>query len=438
MAFGFGRKKEGEDAGAGGKFRHNRAAYAREDVDDSKRGRPSVSLQSYATLRGMRFRDSIRLGAFMSASPIWKEYVFNAMDGALPSGRYGLIEHELDEQALDQDGFQQAGGYYSVRTTWRNPDDWKAFLTYGALGGQKEVPNEPFAGNSGWLPATAVSIRVPQTRLIAPLDVRRKGNFPRFGVRDLGELGAPGFRATGVDKDAASEATVGEALGAGAGAALGECPYPYVRLEVGYGLVTLRRNGFAPEEEIKTLVDRAERIAEAFAGACGRLARPQAFDLPVPPAEPGPELSRKQRALAEIADMGISQAAERIAAEMGLEVEDPARFQQAFPDVVMPGTARLVCRGTLPGTAVIGRIVYTAQGRRAGSTIRGGVLLPAASSAPKMPLGGEPVEATNMYGDLAGDIAVFWDRGRVSGQLGAVDLLRRALATAAELRIAST
>ena len=433
MALGFGKRKEGE----GGRFRHNRAAYAREDVDDSKRGRPSFDLAAYATRRGMRFRDSVRMGAFMSASPIWPDYVFNAMDGALPSGRYGLIEHELDQQAIDQDGFDQGGSYYSVRTTYRNPDDWKAFLTSGLIGGQKETPNEPFAGNHAWLPASSVSVRVPEVNAIGPLDVRRKVNYPRFGVTDLGDFGLSGFRTTGLEKEDPNREVVADAISRGAGAALAACQSPYLRLEVGYGVVTLRRNGFASEEELGELVANAERIAAAFADACLRRCAPQAFDAAVPAAAPGPELSKKERAFAEIVDGGLTQAGARIAAELGLEVEDPVNYHRAFPRVPMPGRARIVARGTLPGTSTVGRVVYTSQGRRAGKTMRGGVLLPATADAPDLALGGEVVEATNMYGETADGIAALWDRGRVSGQLGSADLVRRALATARELGIAA-
>jgi len=432
VALGFGNRKQGD----GERFRHNRAAYAREDVGDSKRGRPDFDLAGYANHRGMRFRGSIRMGAFMSASPIWPDYVFNAMDGALPSGRYGLIEHELDQQAIDQDGFDQGGGYHSVRTTYRNPEDWKSFLTYGLAGGTKETPNEPFAGNYAWLPASAVSIRVPEVNVIRPLDVRRKANYPRFGVTDLADFGLSGFRTTGLEKEDPNREVVADALSRGAGAALAACQFPYLRLEIGYGLVTLRRNGFATEEELGELVASAERTASAFADACLRRAEPQRFDAAVPAPAPGPELSKKEAALAEIVDGGLTQAGERIAAELGLEVEDPGNYHRAFMGVPMPGRARIVCRGTLPGTSAVGRLVYTSQGRRAGSTMRAGVLLEAAADA-STELGGEVVDATSMYGEVADGIAACWDQGRVSGRPDAASQVERALATARELGIAA-
>lgn len=418
----------------GSEFRHSRAAYAREDVADSKRGRPDFDLERLAGFRGMRFRGSIRMGTFMSATPIWPEYVFNAMDGALPSGRYGLIEHELDEQPIDQDGIDQSGSYHSVRTTYRNPQSTLAFLTSGLFGSEKKVPNEAFAGNYAWLPASAASVRVPEVNLIAPLDVRRN-NMPRFGTTDLGEFGVPGYRATGLD-GAADREVAAAAFGGGAGEALGDISHPYVRLEVGYGVVTLRRNGFADEDEIGDLADRADRIAAGFATACGRLASPQPFSDPIPDPPPGPELSKRERQLREIARAEVDQAAAGMAARFGLSVEDPAGYHRAFPKLPLPGAARIVLRGTLPGTGASGRIVYTVQGRRAGGKLRGGVLLPAPAGAAEQPLGGAGVEATKMYAEIVDGIVAVWDRGRVAAP-DAGDLVRRAVSTLRELGLDS-
>lgn len=419
-------------------FRHNRAAYAREDVADSKRGYPEADLSSFASRRGMRFRGSQKLGAFMSASPVWTDYVFNAMDGALPSGRYGLIEHELDRQAIDQDNFEQGGTYHSVRTTWKDPQGWISFATSGLLGGKKKMPNEPFAGNFGWLPASAVYVRVPETNMLGAIDIRRNGNFPRFGVKDLGDFGAPGFRATGLDDDGwpANLAIAAEALAGDAGQALLGCASEYVRIEIGYGVVAFRCNGFLSEEGIKDLVSRAEAVAGAFADACNRAAVPQAFERAVPQAAPGPELSKKRRDLAAIADGGMTQAAARVASELGLEAEDPKSYTRAFPFVPVPGRARSASRGTLPGTSLAGRVIYTTQGHRSGSSVRAAVLMPASPDAPELPIGGELVEATGMYGEVANGVAAVWDRGRIDGRLESHTLLERALQTSRDLRIA--
>jgi hypothetical protein len=427
------RNKDGSE-----RAKHGRAAYAREDVEDSKRGRPAVDLSAAAAARGLRFRGPIRMGAFMSATPIWPDYVFNAMDGRLPRGRYGLFEHELDEVPVGQDGIDEAGSFYGVRSTYRSRESVGSFLTYGLLGSEKAEPNEPFAANAVWIPASSVAVRAPETNVLGSFDIRRKGNLPRWGVQDLGELGLPGFRGAGTDSPEVDRDVLAEALAGRAGDALRECAYPYLRLEVGFGVVSLRRNGFAPEPEIDELIERAERIAEGLTAACGKLLRPQSLDAPLPPpAGPDPGLSKKQRQLAEIMDGNASGAAERIAGELGMEVEDPRAYHRAFPEVPMPGRARIVLRGSLPGTSAPARLLYTGQGSRAGMTLRGGVLLPAAADPPELPLGGDVVEETGMYGEVVGGIAAIWDRRRVNGRLEAADLAQRALRTAAELKIAA-
>ena len=434
MALGFGKKKnkDGTD-----RFPHGRASYAKEDIEDARRGRPDVDLAGSAAARGLRFRGSTRMSAFMSATPIWPDYVFNAMDGELANGRYGLLEHELDQIGTSQDSLDEGGTFYDTSYTWRNRESVGHFLSYGLIGDEGTEPNEPFKANAVWLPATAVTIRVPETCALGSFEIRRRDNLARFTSEDLDDLGLPGFRALGTKRHDVDAAVLIDAFGGRAGDALRECAYTYLRVEVGYGAVTLRRNGYVRSDaDLDELLDRASRIAEGLAAACGKLSRPQSFDAPLPPADAGPELSKKQRALAEIADQGVTQAGERIASELAMTPEDPRNFHRAFPAVPMPGRARLVLFGPLPGSSVTARIVYTTQGIRSGSTLRGGVVLPALAAAPAGPLGGTVVESTGMYGEAVGGIAAVWDRKRVRGRLEAADLAQRALVTARELGIA--
>jgi hypothetical protein len=48
---------------------HSHAAYAREDVEDAKRGEPSFSLDRWATDRGLEFVGQALPGSFGSVSP---------------------------------------------------------------------------------------------------------------------------------------------------------------------------------------------------------------------------------------------------------------------------------------------------------------------------------------------------------------------------------
>jgi hypothetical protein len=427
-----GRNKDGEE-----RAKHGRAAYDREDVADAKRGRPAEDLGPAARARGLRFRGSIRMGAFMAATPIWPDYVFNAMDGQLRGGHYGLFEHELDQVPVDQEGIAANGSFHAVRSTYRSRESIGSFLTSGLLGSEKAEPNEPFAANAVWIPATSVAVRSPETNALGRFEIRRKANLPRFGHEDLGALGLSGFRGLGTDSPEVDREALAAALAGDAGEVLRGCSYPYLRLEVGYGLVSLLRNGFVPESEMDDLIAAAERIASAVTAACRPLLEPRRLEeaLPPPPG-PDPTASNRRRRLAELSDAGQSDATARIANELGMAAEDPAAYHRAFPDVPIPGRARIVLRGSLPGTSSPARIIYTTQGARGGMTLRGGILLPAAAGGPDLPPGGEVLEETGLYGERAGPIAAFWDRRRVTGHLEAGELARRAVQTARELRIA--
>ncbi|OWY60944.1 hypothetical protein B7486_66460, partial [cyanobacterium TDX16] len=97
-------------------------AFAPEDVEDAKRGHPSISLAGYAASRGLEHLDQAQVGAFRGVLPSWPNYIFNAMRGAIPGGWFGLLQHELHEIEVDQDGIRAGGAFYGSRHTYRNPD----------------------------------------------------------------------------------------------------------------------------------------------------------------------------------------------------------------------------------------------------------------------------------------------------------------------------
>src|SRR5829696_9089993 len=77
--------------------RSKHAAFAREDVEDARRGHPDFALDDYAAARGLEFRRTGAPPNFETVIPEWPEYVFNAMSGVLPGGAVGVIQHELME-----------------------------------------------------------------------------------------------------------------------------------------------------------------------------------------------------------------------------------------------------------------------------------------------------------------------------------------------------
>ena len=52
------------------------------------------------------------LGALVGSLPTWPLYVFDLVDGRLPDGRYGSIEHDLFEIDTDSRGIRASGAFY--------------------------------------------------------------------------------------------------------------------------------------------------------------------------------------------------------------------------------------------------------------------------------------------------------------------------------------
>ena len=73
----------------------NHAAFAWEDGDDAKRGRPSWDAQGYAAERGLEFRGSGAFVGFRGVMPLSDDRIFNAVRGRLPGGQPGILFHEL-------------------------------------------------------------------------------------------------------------------------------------------------------------------------------------------------------------------------------------------------------------------------------------------------------------------------------------------------------
>src|SRR6266496_2217890 len=94
--------------------KHSRAAFTREDVEDSKRGNPGVELRDYAAARQLEFIGSGLASGFRSVSPIWPDYVFNLMRGVMPSGHFGLLENELYEVGASTESLDMNGTFHSV------------------------------------------------------------------------------------------------------------------------------------------------------------------------------------------------------------------------------------------------------------------------------------------------------------------------------------
>jgi hypothetical protein len=387
---------------------HSYAAYAPDDVTDAKRGHPEVSLQPWATARGLEYMGSTLPGAFSPVMPIWQDYVFNLCRGTFAPGRYGYVAHELDEVGLDDKGGpRQTGGYFAVHVN-QDVGGLRGILRFAAHLEDKR-PNEPFAARAFWLPTTTVAIRVPEAALLPVVCIRSSERLPPLGNPALDDVGLPGFRMAGSQwVDDRMRAAIGRA--AGPLAALGAA---YARLRLDRGVVAVTRNGFVDPAALDQMVAIALAVAEGVAHVAHPMTAPAPFSTPLPMPQPEtwpPGYDRPQDH--EVDVLG------RVSAELAMVQEDPVAFHRAHPSCPVPGRALGVVRGVLPGTAIEGRVGFFVQGGHTSGTYRSAVMVPAATGG-TTPLGGALDRPSDLYVEVADGVAHAWPRVRSVGALNA-------------------
>lgn len=398
------------------------AAFAREDVDDAKRGFPEVSLEAWAGRRGLEFRGSELLGQFANVVPVWPDYTFNLSKGTVAPGRFGMVAHELLEIGLDPGGDPElGGGYHSLRVHAKG----RGLLSF--VGIDKAPPNEPFAAHSIWVPITQVSVRVPEAVLLPAFTIRTKDRLAPLGNPKLDDLGLPGYRR-------AASRWIDDALGNAIGAAarpLGSIPAAFADLRFERGNLALRRNGFVADEDLlDAMTTAAGAIAEGLAEVARRLLAPAPFADPLPPPDiatwpPGCVQPQEHEHDAFV----------RVAQELAMEQEDPIAYHRAQPACPAPGQALGMVRGTIPGTGSFGRVGFFVMGRNTWSTYRTVVIVPARPGV-VTPLGGQRDEESDLYVEVADGLAHAWPRVRSVGALNAADTVAKAVTTLRRLGLA--
>jgi hypothetical protein len=410
---------------ARGKKRFGYTAFAPEDKEDAKRGHPAVHLADYAASRGLSFYDQAVLGAFASLLPAFPEYTFNVMRGVLPGGRYGALQHQLEEIEVDQEGIRGNGSFYGSKYTYKNPGGLLNLISPVDIISEK-APTEAFANNAAWAPTTKVTIRVPEAALLPQLLVRRADRFTLWGNPKLDPYGLPGFK---IGQDDLPDDLLTAVFSGPVGQVLASLPYPYVEMRLRHGAVALQRNGYASTEaELDQLAQAGCAIAEGLRAVAAPLLQPQPFtaELPPPTSAHSPLAPWFFRP-----DESWADGLQRAAAERGMVQEDPVAYHQAFPTVPVPGTALGVFRGTIPGSNRFGRLAFHYQGGTTTGTVRGAVLLQAPADPPAFQPGGTPIEQTDMYVEVVDGVAAFWNKKRTFGGLSSADLAAAALQTAA-------
>jgi hypothetical protein len=334
----------------------NRAAFSREDVPDAKRGQPAIELRDYATARGLEFLDHGTPAGYRAALPGSPDRQHNVMRGMLPGGAYGVLAHETLQLGYSGESFDWGGAFYGVRLTARaNMKPWQRLLFFVPVVGDVTTPP---ATATVSLPCTVAAIRVPETIAVQPclrIDTRRSAPPYTFGDRfKLDRAGLPGWSAWGAP---APDADLVAAL-------LTDSVRDLLRprggddglfqLIVWFGTLLVRRNGYlrAPEE-LDELARAASLVAGELRKACAAAATsvasagsgtPGSFSDPLLPV-----VWRKGKPPMTVALLDAWRHwAQDTAARLGLSLEDPHAYHQAFPTIPVPGTAQVVLRGELP------------------------------------------------------------------------------------------
>jgi hypothetical protein len=404
---------------------HGRAAFARADVADSKRGYPEFELSAYAAARGLGFEAwaTALPDGFGSVRPEWPDYQFNVMRGTLPSGDYGYLAHELYELAVLAGDLALQGMFWSTKYVNRS----------GLLGMDPRGKGEPFPDNAAWLPSTRIAIRLPEASQLPTVRVVPGMRVGAFGNPNLGKYGADGFRLVG---ETASKEWMERFFGGRVGPLLTSVDRPFVELRLDHSVVSLAVNGFVVDTaELDRLLATAGEIAQAARELASADHRPAPFGERLPPpvwADPG----YVRQGPTGRWRLAWDDAFRRVAGELGMLLEDPETFHHAFPTQPVPGVARGVVRGVVPGTTTLGRLAWFAEGGRNHGALRGAVLLPAVAGAPATERGGTAIPETEMSAEVRDGVAAFWTWHRSEVPLDPGPLVARTMESARRLPIA--
>lgn len=407
--------------GGGGGRRFGHAAFDPADIEDARRGHPAVSLEPFAAGAGLAYRNVEQAGAFVATLPTWPDYIFNVCRGPLPSGRYGLVAHELHEVRAHNGSVQGAGAFLDIHVNTR--------IGRFEVGGIEQGPdkNEPFWGNAVWIPTTTVHVRAPETNQLPVLRLTRSSSHGVSGDNGLDRFGLPGFRFLGPDIHPDLVAAIADATRAG----LTGRTDAHVSLRVRYGVVALTVNGYRSDEsDLRSLLSTADGLASSLAALTPpppappfATAGPPAGTVPVPPGVPVPH--------PDLVPLYGQQAA-----QWGMFHEDPSHLLSVLPQCPIPGRPSGVLVGTAPGGAGVERVVWFEQGGRTTGSVRGGVILPAAPGA-VTPIGGQLHPQTDMYAEVVGGVVYLWRKTRSFNGLDADALISSARSTLAAAGLAA-
>jgi hypothetical protein len=411
------------------------AAFSKADVDDAKRRRPNADLTEYAAIRGLDALGSQNAAGFFAALPLDPALQFNVVRGPLPGGEQGILFHEVLPLPVSGDGRPiNAGTLYGF--VFNPPTERQgirgALNMIPVLGDvidvaisevREEGTDDPLASCVG-VPCTVAAVLVPEAAAVMDFTI---DNRPKPAV-------VPHHREdldcwTLLSRDPPEAAVLTRFLSEPTREAmrvLGQRPYG--KLEVLYGTLVVRVNGYLSDAaELDSLAGTACLLAAELRAAGELVAERKPFGEPLPTVDwPESGVSASGRFPPD----PWLEPLHAYARDHRLTLEEPVAYHRAFPSLAVPGLAFAVMRGPL-AEAVQGRVAWhTEKSIVTRNDGRNAVLLPAAPGVEPTPRAGVriPDEALNYWiGD--GIFAVWELRSKERrGDLGDMDaLVRRAL-----------
>jgi hypothetical protein len=268
------------------------------------------------------------------------------------------------------------------------------------------------------LPCTVAGIRVGETAAVQPclrIDTRRGAPPYTFGDRvKLDDAGVRGWSAWG--DPAPDPRVLAHVLAEPVGGLLRACPTEdgLFQVIVWFGTLLVRRAGYLRSaDELDELGRAASLIARRLREACVPRAVRASFADPLPPAvwrEGKPPMA-----------YGLLEAwrnwAQETAARLGLAIEDPLAYHQAFPSIPVPGIAHVVLPGHIPGVGE-GRLVV----HREPDGLRPAVIIADRAVREPTPPGGLIDREAGLRIETAGELRAVWSINSYYGSAMAGDI----------------
>jgi len=392
-------------------------AFAPADVSDAKRRRPDVDLSGYAARRGLDTLGSRNAAGFFAALALDEQLQFNVLRGKLPGGEQGILFHHVLPLPVDPDGngrglcmsvYRPPGAKLRLRDFVGNLIPFVDLAVDVVTELRRPAEAGDPLGSCVGVPSTVAAVLVPEVALAQfTIDNMPKPWIVPHHGEDLGgwtllSREAPDRRL--LDRFLSERAReVLDLLGSRA----------YARLEVKYGTLAVRVNGFLRDEaELDGLAHAASLLARELRAAGELVADRRPFDRPLPAPE-------------RAAPPPWGDPLDAYAWKHRLALEDPSAYHRAFPSLAVPGRAFAVMRGEL-ADGVIGRVAWhTEKSLVTNNDGRNAVLLPAGPGAVPTPRAGVRLaDEALTYWIGAGILAVWELRSKeLRGDLGDMEAL---------------